>query len=157
MFLFALIYLSALLFDVAIVSQQFLLQTPIRLFDASTQRVMQRPGVAYHEVNQTSSVTRKKWRSGLPTPNVLATGDSGDSGRRELIDRKHQRKASLRNGDSKDLPHYFNRLTSDSWVWELLGIFVCIATLVSIFGILVAYDQKPLPHTFAGVSVRYSH
>lgn len=118
---------------------------------------MQRPGVAYHEVNQRSSVTRKKWRFGSRTSNVLATVDSGDSGRKELIDRKHHKKASLRNGDSKDFPRYFNHLTSDSWVWELLGIFVCIATLVSIFGILVAYDQKPLPHTFAGVSVQYSH
>jgi hypothetical protein len=40
-----------------------------------------------------------------------------------------------------------------TWTWEILGGLLCLCTLAGIFGLLAAYDQTPLPHSIAGISV----
>lgn len=49
----------------------------------------------------------------------------------------------------------YDRVISDHWTYELIGVFVSVVTLVSIVGILFAYQGGPTPHIMRGVSVSY--
>ena len=43
--------------------------------------------------------------------------------------------------------------TSDQWTWEVGSAIVSIAAVLSIVGVLVAYDQKPAPLLPKGITV----
>jgi hypothetical protein len=47
----------------------------------------------------------------------------------------------------------WHRISHNTWIWEIAGISVCVACLISIVGILLAYDQKPQPRVTSGISV----
>lgn len=50
----------------------------------------------------------------------------------------------------------YDRLASDYWTYELMGILVCLATLVSIFAVLFVYHNGPTPHFVRGISVSHT-
>ena len=50
----------------------------------------------------------------------------------------------------------YNRVMCDHWTYELVGVFIFIATIGSIIGVLLAYQNGPTPHVMRGVSVRCS-
>lgn len=45
------------------------------------------------------------------------------------------------------------QITADYWTYELVGVFLCISTLVSIAAVLFAFDRTPTPHVMARVTV----
>lgn len=48
----------------------------------------------------------------------------------------------------------YDRLVSDKWTYEILGILICTSTLLAIIAVLFAYRNSPSPRIMAGVSVR---
>ncbi|KAK5053137.1 hypothetical protein LTR84_002111 [Exophiala bonariae] len=50
-------------------------------------------------------------------------------------------------------PRRWHRISHNTWIWEIAGISVCVACLISIIGILLAYDQKPQPRATSGISL----
>lgn len=62
-------------------------------------------------------------------------------------------KSSVGTMSNRIFPQKYRRDSSESWLWEVIGIVVCVSTLIAIFAILLAYDQKPQPHTIGGISV----
>lgn len=50
-------------------------------------------------------------------------------------------------------PRWWSRLAADFWILELIAGFVSLATIASIIGVLLAYDQKPVPPLMKGITV----
>lgn len=48
----------------------------------------------------------------------------------------------------------WSRLVADWWVLELVAAFVSLTAIASVFGVLMAYDQKPVPPLVKGITVR---
>lgn len=48
----------------------------------------------------------------------------------------------------------WSRLIADWWILELAAALVSLAALASVFGVLMAYDQKPVPSLDKGITVR---
>lgn len=51
-------------------------------------------------------------------------------------------------------PSTWSSLTTDRWLWEAGGIFVSLAGIASIRGLLIAYDNEPAPELPYGITVR---
>ena len=47
----------------------------------------------------------------------------------------------------------YDKVTADHWTYELIALFVCIATLISIVVVLLTFENGPTPHIMHGVSV----
>ena len=50
-------------------------------------------------------------------------------------------------------PSFWSRLVLDTWTPEIGSAFLSLASLVSIIGVLVAYDQKAAPSLPKGITV----
>ena len=66
---------------------------------------------------------------------------------------KHKTTQHLKKEKIKKWFHLYDRLVSDYWIVEAIGVFICVATLISIIGILLAFQDGPTPHVMKGVSV----
>ena len=69
------------------------------------------------------------------------------------LEQKVESELPSQNTRFERLSHKYDRVTSDHWTYELVGVFVSVATLVSTIGILLAYQGGPTPHIMRGVSV----
>jgi hypothetical protein len=52
-------------------------------------------------------------------------------------------------------PSFWSRLVLDTWTPEIGSAFLSLASLVSIVGVLVAYDQKAAPSLPRGITVGF--
>jgi|SRR5947209_7469470 len=52
-------------------------------------------------------------------------------------------------------PSFWLRLVLDTWTWEIGSAFLSLASLASIVGVLVAYDQKAAPTLPKGITVGF--
>jgi hypothetical protein len=52
-------------------------------------------------------------------------------------------------------PSFWSRLVLDTWTPEIGSAFLSLASLVSIVGVLVAYDQKAAPSLPKGITVSF--
>ena len=51
----------------------------------------------------------------------------------------------------------WSRLVADWWVLEIAAAVVSLAAIASIFGVLMAYDDKPVPPLAHGITVRTAY
>lgn len=128
------------------------------LINAAWLSKMKRLGIAYHRVHQRTQSrqaseaadTEKNKKGTDPGNNKKKLGSESNkkSIRTTAAERYSIVKAKIRRFKRR-----WDRISNETWTWELVGIFIGVSTLVSILGILAAYDQKPLPHSVAGISV----
>jgi hypothetical protein len=52
-------------------------------------------------------------------------------------------------------PSFWSRLVLDTWTSEIASAFLSLASMVSIVGVLVAYDQKAAPSLPKGITVSF--
>lgn len=64
-----------------------------------------------------------------------------------------RRKLLVGQAKSSSLIRRWNHVFGDTWLLEILGIAICVISLVSIVGVLLVYDQRPQPQTAGGISV----
>ena len=61
--------------------------------------------------------------------------------------------AEHRAGLWSRLTSFWSCLISDWWIFELAARFLSLAAMASIFGVLMAYDRKPVPPLASGITV----
>lgn len=105
-----------------------------------------------HTDAETASVSQEERSSHGPTLNspsaskahVITPATTPTDGKQQTLFRRTWVQQQWRR---------LNRVSQDTWLWEITGIALCIACLTSIVGIFLAYDQKQQPQIAGGISV----